>query len=320
LADAIASSVNSGVVWVAAAGLDGDAVTGIEKVEIKNRHYPALLSDVITVSAMADYDGLPGSLSNSNGCPLEKGTQVDDRLMGPGKPSAGTNFWSAGSNFGPEVDITAPGSCVFSTWSPYPLNNAYDIPYKAEYGFMYGSSVASALVAGAAADIAAEFNPNNRADVEKIRAALLSAGNYNWQDLIDGQFSTDPPVSPDGIKEPLLDMSHLVAPNSVAPSAAPYVSTNPAVEVSQTSAKLNGWVNPEGAATNYYFQYGKSGYENQIPASPGGSAGSGRTAIFAWNVISGLEPGVTYHYRIVATNAKGTVYGDDQPFVTISAS
>ena len=314
LAEAIASSVNSGVVWVAAAGQEG---MGVANNFYKIRHYPALLSDVITVSAMADYDGLPGSLSNADACPLEKGFQHDDRLMGEGKPQnpKGVESGGLGSNHGPEVDMTAPGSCVFSTWSPINPggSNAYGIPGGSEYGFMYGSSVASALVAGAAADIAAEFNPNSRADVENIRNVLISAGNYNWEDLTsDGDGGAY--VSPDGVKEPLLDMSKLGAPVK-----GPVASTYPATEVGLTSAKLNGWVNPGGAATSYVFEYGKTMYESSIPV-PAGSAGSGTSAVYVWNILNSLEPGATYHYRVVASNSTGTAYGGDQQFTTPSDS
>ena len=315
LAQAIATSVNSGVVWVAAAGQEGDAVTGIERVGIKIRHYPALLSDVITVSAMADYDGLPGSLSNSNGCPLEKGTQVDDRLMGEGKPSAGTEFTSGGSNFGPEVDIVAPGSCVFSTWSPVVNSNSYDIPYGSTYGFMYGSSVASALVAGAAADIASQFNPNSRADVENIKAALISAGNYNWEDLISAVPPAGPFYSPDGVKEPLLDMRNIAPfPPPPPPPLPPEAATEDNTYVDFHQATLHGSVDPNGASTRYLFQfgtttsYGADGPEDAVPGLDG--------FVPVVSTITGLGEGVTYHYRLVAKNAAGYSYGKDRTFTT----
>jgi hypothetical protein len=97
----------------------------------------------------------------------------------------------------------------------------------------------------------------------------------------------------------------------------PTTTTNAATEISQTTAKLSGWVNPNGPGTNYYFQYGKTtSYGNAIPAPPGGYLGSGTSSLYAWNIVSGLEPGTTYHYRVVATSSSGTSYGADQAFTT----
>jgi hypothetical protein len=308
LAEAIATSVNNGVVWVAAAGQEGQGVAANNFYKI--RHYPALLSDVITVSAMADYDGLPGSLSNANACPHEKG-EHDDRLMGDAIGlGEEDDFAPLGSNYGPEVDIAAPGSCVFSTWSPNVNFNSYDIPYKAEYGFMNGSSVASALVAGAAADIAAQYNPNDRAGVTQVRNILINSGNYNWEDLApvgDGGAY----ISPDGVKEPLLDMRF----------GPPSVTTGGVENVTTSSAKLLGWLNPNGGTTNFYFQYGTTAsYGASVPAPPGWSAGSGTSAFLASYDLSGLAPATTYHYRLVASNVLGTVTGADQTFTTAGLS
>jgi hypothetical protein len=98
----------------------------------------------------------------------------------------------------------------------------------------------------------------------------------------------------------------------------PEVATNPAVEVTTTGAKLNGWVNPLGLSSNYFFEYGKTtSYGNTYPAPPGWSVGSGTSNVFAWNNISGLQPGTTYHYRIAAANGLGTSYGADQTFRTL---
>ena len=259
LKEAIATSVNSGVVWVAAAGQEG---MGVNNNQYNIKHYPALLSDVITVSAMADYDGLPGSLSNPNACPHEKG-EHDDRLMGAATGiNADDEFATLGSNYGPEVDITAPGSCIFSTWSPNVNFNSYDIPYGSTYGFMNGSSVASALVAGAAADIAAQSNPNSRADVENIKAALIAGGNYNWEDL-----GNEPQaVSPDGVKEPLLDMHNLLAP--LPPSCVSH-SAPTATETSPT---------PFRAANGEFNVFAR--------ATSGEQISFGRTNAGAWSVFN----------------------------------
>lgn len=95
----------------------------------------------------------------------------------------------------------------------------------------------------------------------------------------------------------------------------PGVRTGGASPVDQTTATLHGRVNPHGAATTYYFQYGikGSGYSAQTAAA---SAGSGTTAHSFTGQVGLLAPATSYHYRIVATNAKGTSRGADRTFTT----
>ncbi len=111
-------------------------------------------------------------------------------------------------------------------------------------------------------------------------------------------------------------LSELVEIN---PSLPAIVSNPEVTEVNTTSAKLSSWVNPQGSPTNYYFEYGTTtSYGNTMPAPPGWSLGSGSSSVYAWNVISGLTQGTTYHFRAVATNGGGTTYGADQAFKTLS--
>ena len=97
----------------------------------------------------------------------------------------------------------------------------------------------------------------------------------------------------------------------------PTATTSAASEVTGTSAKLNGSVNPNGFDTHYYFEYGPTtSYGNAIPAPPGMDLGAGTSAISTWNNISGLTPGTTYHYRVVASSSNGVTYGSDQTVKT----
>jgi hypothetical protein len=98
----------------------------------------------------------------------------------------------------------------------------------------------------------------------------------------------------------------------------PSVETNPATYVSKTEATLHGAVNPRGTETKYYFEYGKTISYGMKTAEA--SAGSGASYVYEGKSIAGLEKGTTYHFRIVATNAKGTSYGSDQSFTTVPAS
>jgi hypothetical protein len=103
------------------------------------------------------------------------------------------------------------------------------------------------------------------------------------------------------------------------PPSAPAVTTSAASGVTNTTATLNGTVNPEGAATTYQFQYGTStGYGSVTPASPA-SAGSGSSAVGESANLSGLSASTTYDYRLVATNATGTTDGSNQTFTTPAA-
>ena len=88
--------------------------------------------------------------------------------------------------------------------------------------------------------------------------------------------------------------------------------------MTQTTATLGAQINPELAATTYHFQYGPSAsYGSSTPQSA--SIGSDNSVHAASAAISGLEPGATYHYRVVATNAIGASDGPDQTFTTAPA-
>jgi fungalysin metallopeptidase (M36)/carboxypeptidase family protein/F5/8 type C domain-containing protein len=96
----------------------------------------------------------------------------------------------------------------------------------------------------------------------------------------------------------------------------PTVTTDPATEIDATAAKLHGTVNPNGAATTMHFDvgfdttYGFTTDEFDM--------GSGTTPVSLTLFLSGLDSTTTYHYRAVASNANGTVEGNDVSFTTIN--
>jgi DNA-binding beta-propeller fold protein YncE len=95
------------------------------------------------------------------------------------------------------------------------------------------------------------------------------------------------------------------------PPGAPRVLEESVSGVSAESAKLEASVDPHGASTEYFFEYGRcasslsscasSGYEHRVP-EPEGQAGAGyeREAVSAQP--QGLAAGANYHFRVVAHN------------------
>jgi hypothetical protein len=95
-------------------------------------------------------------------------------------------------------------------------------------------------------------------------------------------------------------------------SAPPDVSLLSNLPVAGNSAILEGFVNPNNAASGYHFDYvSQAGFEangfagaTKVPASDA-SVGSGGSGVRAAQEISGLDPGAKYHYRLVASSSFG---------------
>ena len=89
-------------------------------------------------------------------------------------------------------------------------------------------------------------------------------------------------------------------------------------DVSATSVRFSGQVNPGGADTTFSFEYGPTTSYGQSVPLPEGDLGSG-TSLQPLSVgAEDLQPETTYHVRLAATSVLGTVYGPDQTFTTQS--
>ena len=79
-------------------------------------------------------------------------------------------------------------------------------------------------------------------------------------------------------------------------------------------AAVAGSVLANGLATRAQVQYGPSEAYGQTAYL--GDAGDGHQVVPVSGVLSGLAPGTTYHYRLVADNAAGVAVGQDATFAT----
>ena len=158
---AICRLVAGGITVVAAAANESTSAAAF---------VPAAYNEVITVSALADSDGQPGGLGG-NRC-YSWGTYDKDDTF--------ADF----SNYGSDVDIIAPGKCI---WSTKPGST---------YAYSSGTSMAAPAVTGAVALYKASRPMATPADV---REALRYLGNQGWNVATD----------PDPYHEPLLDVSRI---------------------------------------------------------------------------------------------------------------
>jgi photosystem II stability/assembly factor-like uncharacterized protein len=100
------------------------------------------------------------------------------------------------------------------------------------------------------------------------------------------------------------------------PILEPTVSTGGTGVITSAVAEVMGTVNPNGAPTTYWFEYGTTtSYGQQTPSA---SAGSSTGTVAIETDLVGLSPLTTYHYRLVAENPGGRTYGSDRFFRTTS--
>jgi len=164
LHQAICASVAAGVTYAVAAGNQAvDAAQGV----------PASYDEVITVSALADFDGSPGGL----GSPTCRADQDDT--------------FADFSNFGADVDLIAPGVCILST-----VPTGGQIGSPTGYRAISGTSMATPHVAGAAA-LYKSVHP--AASPRNVKAALQRQATLDWFTATD----------PDGTPDRLLNVAGL---------------------------------------------------------------------------------------------------------------
>jgi len=187
----------------------------------------------------------------------------------------------------PATNVTSSGARLNGTVNP----NGLAATYYFEYGSTtsYGSKTAITNAGGGKNNVNATATVTGLgAGIHHFRlVASSSAGTTFGSDLTFG--NAGPPV----------------------------VLTGSAQGASTSGATLTGSVNPQGNATNWWFEYGlTTSYGSKTPPK---SAGSGTAATGVSAAITKLTAGTTYHYRLVAQSSTGTTNGSDVTFTTIAA-
>ena len=257
---AICRSVAAGITYAVAAGNDGTDA---------GRWIPAAYPEVITVSALADFNGRPGG----------------------GAPSTCSSFGSADSddtfadfsNFGPAVDLIAPGKCIYSTYSTA-------LSTGTGYAVLSGTSMATPHVAGA---IALYKVGHPTATPSEVQAALEAAGTLDWFTNTD----------PDATHERLLNVSSFGAAPGFSISAGPSSASLP--DAGGTATYAITIVRGNGFSDSIGFVVAglPSGATATFSANPVSDL-AGLTSLLSVTVPAALAPAT---YRLAITGASGTL-------------
>jgi hypothetical protein len=100
-------------------------------------------------------------------------------------------------------------------------------------------------------------------------------------------------------------------------ATAPAATTEGATAVTQTSATISAVVTPNAGSATVTFAFGTS---NAYGSTTGAQTVAGLAAVPVSAALTGLTPGTTYHYQVVATSSDGTTHGADATFTTTAAA
>lgn len=101
--------------------------------------------------------------------------------------------------------------------------------------------------------------------------------------------------------------------------SSPRIEAEAATQITNTTATLTASINPAHESTAYRFEYGTADCSLNLCTSvpiPDVSIGAGDDDVAVAQELTGLQPAIEYHFRVVATNPTGVSAGEDKSFTT----
>ena len=219
---------------------------------------------------------------------------------------------TGGTGYGKDAEFETPGLTIVGQSSEVTGRSSATIKAQIEakpsgtethYHFEYGTSssygastpIPEGIVSTKGGRVSASLTRLSSGTTYHFRVVAVNADFPNGVYGADQTFTTEPPLPP----------------------ALALIEGESALDVTDTTAKLHVQINPHNSDTHFYIQYGTSSCAAgpaacaDAPAPPGINLGSGENEQSESIELEGLAPSTTYHYRVVASNAFGTVYSHE---------
>jgi phosphodiesterase/alkaline phosphatase D-like protein len=203
---------------------------------------------------------------------------------------------------GEALNITRTTATLSGTVNPTGVETTYYFAYISEAGYQaaLAKGAANPYAAGeTTATVNAGSNDEPQTIAPTLASGLLPETTYHY--ALVAKNAVGVAIGPDRTLTAL-------------PRTPPIVSTGGASAVSQNSATLSGTVATNSLQTNYGFEIGTEP-GNYGPATGLGGIGGAATETVSVRLAE-LQPGTTYYYRVTASNADGTSYGEPSTFTT----
>ncbi len=195
------------------------------------------------------------------------------------------------------TDPTSTAGTVNATVDPNGGGNV------TECKFEYGEEAGKYILGSLPCEAGSSLPYSSKTEVSAGLSGLTTGKRYHYRLVVN---------NPNGVE--------YGSDQTYSPQAVLDLRTDPADQLGENGAELNGSFVGNGEDTSYYFEWGPTeSYGQKTAPAPGADAGSplgpGRSTVSA--SLSGLEPFSTYHYRVVASHGEsGISYGEDRTFTT----
>ena len=316
------SATFQAVVADAALTASGTGLTGQAGTPIVGR--VATFSDADPGGTVTDYTA---TITWGDGTPSSRGTITQ---LGTGFAVNSTHTYARAGSYSTTIAISDAGGATGSGSGTATVSSA-PIPAVTRVNPPSGPTAGGTSVTITGNNFtgatAVKFGSSAATNVKVVNSGQITATSPPGTGTVDVTVSTPNGTSPPSAADLFSYIAPPPPPPGSPPPSMPTVLGGAPTTTTSNGAGVTGTVNPEGASTIAYFEYGldptdrgpgssSTLYDQSTPPQQVGSDFANHTIAAS---LTGLVPAALYHIRLVATNSVGTTVGPGVTFTTLQA-